>query len=690
MREAHVSISTLSNGAITSIPLSTTSRTLSSASPLTATPAATSSTSTSISSFASTSASAEPALSDDDVRGIPASGWDETASGVVAAALLGLLIAFLALVSHPLPLTSSPSYLAQAAAKHHHRHRWKLGLKPARTWFPEVKAPLPRRGWLYWLLLPRGLPFRPPLATSTSDEQLYLRSLDTVTLTIASVGLIGLAAGFSILLASTDDIAAPSNLRKRAPTLIYGRYSALDDLTLIRLLRQPGHEIRYTVLTVLALTLSILSFLYLLSCIRGLVKLRRLFLASCPDLVWLPARNAKGLQGLSENRLWSFFARHELVAVAREGETTKEERPPIEIDRLSAVPDLRELRAIHEERERVLDRLEVAEAAYIASFEPTSRVEREMSEQSGSHLVGTRSTTRVRSLPSLYKEPPSRIAQDTLPPSVSSRERKSLVPPRGPQGAFQLAGEPSNAQSFPSRLRKLSNNLHDALGRTQPAGSFTELFDVHSDQDHRPPDDSLPIGNRVSINDLGQIIRQPRTPDPTQLFFDLPSRPASTSPEQKSTASPIATAKTKRTSRSLFTRSIAAPDSRAATPSPYATETFHPLLQPSGPDTRIGEAYAAVRAGRADLKRLNGAFVEAQAEALRAAKAGENVHGWLLRGKGARFLPGVEVIEARSADDVAWSELGGIKLGSFGYAVATLIISVLFAASGVLPSLSLF
>jgi hypothetical protein len=174
------------------------------------------------------------------------------------------------------------------------------------------------------------------------------------------------------------------------------------------------------------------------------------------------------------------------------------------------------------------------------------------------------------------------------------------------------------------------NGINDAIGRRQPAGSFTELFDVSSPATS-PPEEERPLGGRISVNELGHIIAYPRTPDITQTFDLVRAQEpdAAAAAAAVGDSFPSRTTRSAQSRRSLFRTRPCSPiqPSRAATPSSAGADTFRPLLQPSDPDSRIGAAYAAIRRGRAELKRLNAAFGDAQAEALRAGRAGEDVKG---------------------------------------------------------------
>jgi hypothetical protein len=77
----------------------------------------------------------------------------------------------------------------------------------------------------------------------------------------------------------------------------------------------------------------------------------------------------------------------------------------------------------------------------------------------------------------------------------------------------------------------------------------------------------------------------------------------------------------------------------------------------------LGAIYADIRHWRGELKAINHEIAEVQESNFQDLAEGHNVKGWILVGKGLRFLPGVEMIEGRSKEDIRWDELqrnGGI------------------------------
>jgi hypothetical protein len=71
----------------------------------------------------------------------------------------------------------------------------------------------------------------------------------------------------------------------------------------------------------------------------------------------------------------------------------------------------------------------------------------------------------------------------------------------------------------------------------------------------------------------------------------------------------------------------------------------------------LGEIYADIRAWRTRLKTINQEIAGAQADGYADIADGAGIRGWLVVGRGLRFLPGIELIEGRSKEDIRWDML---------------------------------
>ncbi|KZP00877.1 hypothetical protein CALVIDRAFT_493343, partial [Calocera viscosa TUFC12733] len=124
--------------------------------------------------------------------------------------------------------------------------------------------------------------------------------------------------------------------------------------------------------------------------------------------------------------------------------------------------------------------------------------------------------------------------------------------------------------------------------------------------------------------------------------------------------------------------------------SPTAERPFPRPLSMFSPADLAG-VYADIKRARSELKLLNTQIEEAQGEGFRDIARGERVKGWILLGRGIRWLHGVQMIEGRSKEDVRWKELQtpGSGLGKrVGYWTIVVVIAFLLALT-ILPVCSL-
>jgi hypothetical protein len=84
-----------------------------------------------------------------------------------------------------------------------------------------------------------------------------------------------------------------------------------------------------------------------------------------------------------------------------------------------------------------------------------------------------------------------------------------------------------------------------------------------------------------------------------------------------------------------------------------------PFVRPmSGLDHRIlGVVYGDISNWRTRLKAINAEIADAQRDSYNDIADGARIKGWLMVGKGLRFLPGIELIDGRSKEDIRWDEL---------------------------------
>ena len=116
----------------------------------------------------------------------------------------------------------------------------------------------------------------------------------------------------------------------------------------------------------------------------------------------------------------------------------------------------------------------------------------------------------------------------------------------------------------------------------------------------------------------------------------------------------------------------------------------HMRLQPSQPFVRpldglnfedLGEVYNDITMWRSRLKMINQEIAEVQREAYNDIASGQRIKGWLMVGKGLRFIPGVELIEGRAKEDIRWDVLQNERtwLDTAVLIAIVVVISVLLA-----------
>lgn len=84
-----------------------------------------------------------------------------------------------------------------------------------------------------------------------------------------------------------------------------------------------------------------------------------------------------------------------------------------------------------------------------------------------------------------------------------------------------------------------------------------------------------------------------------------------------------------------------------------------PFVRPmSGLDHQdLGVVYSDISNWRTRLKAINAEIADAQRDSYNDIADGARIKGWLMVGKGLRFLPGIELIDGRSKEDIRWDEL---------------------------------
>ncbi|KIM28865.1 hypothetical protein M408DRAFT_16235 [Serendipita vermifera MAFF 305830] len=112
-----------------------------------------------------------------------------------------------------------------------------------------------------------------------------------------------------------------------------------------------------------------------------------------------------------------------------------------------------------------------------------------------------------------------------------------------------------------------------------------------------------------------------------------------------------------------------------------AQQPFHRPITGLDHDA-LGAIYTEIRHWRGELKAINKEIADVQETDFQDLAEGRNIKGWILVGKGLRFLPGIEMIEGRSKEDIRWDELqrsGGVW-SDIAFWIAVCVIGLLLGA----------
>ncbi|KAJ7234307.1 hypothetical protein B0H12DRAFT_1142976 [Mycena haematopus] len=708
------------------------------------------------------------------------SGTDASSDGLLASVLIptfvGLLIWLLFAILRP-------------------RFRQLYGL---REWFVEQDLrPKPLSSSLLAFLHP-PVPLVPPVPSDVADmgkspaedaalfpadEQLSQRAIWIAFLIALGWTFLGLGGALPLYMVSTSCIADLPNT-----ATFGGAFSTLEDLSLMRLLRaldsnqfnvstanlletrstnvksDPEHlRVRVIVLTVLVLVLALLPALYkIIRELNRLISYRNRWAAlRCEgkQLGWLSARKAPGFAGWGEQRVKDFVVKSGLSSGMQGGslqngtngsrrrreegdedrEPNQEEKDALQVDitNIFSICDTQRLALLIDERDEILENLEIAETRYISSF---------------------RLTTPDPSIASF--RPPSSSDEDGRPyishpqplrnPSTSRkpRRKRSLNP------AFASSSLAPTSFVAPSLYYKLNRvqgvsggqfGGEDAVAETgEDKPTLTQTInsrlvgsrfqEVNRNSAHYG---RLPLGSHVRVDQTGELgpideHGYTRIPDPQrygpnhgieedvegegQDWVDVfrehhPRRedsvdngpgPSSPSPfslrtrrNRENTQStwgtgtggtgtgtgtgtgsrtgtgplpspidPQASTSTKRETFPFRRRKSSANDTQPGVgeelPPPHLRlQARQPFVRPHDNINfdHLGEIYSDITQWRSSLKAINAEIGETQTTGYEDIAGGVRIRGWLIIGRGLRFVDGVEIIEGMAKEDVRWDVL---------------------------------
>lgn len=130
---------------------------------------------------------------------------------------------------------------------------------------------------------------------------------------------------------------------------------------------------------------------------------------------------------------------------------------------------------------------------------------------------------------------------------------------------------------------------------------------------------------------------------------------------------------------------------------PEAVPPPHLRLQPSQPFVRpldglgfddLSHVYTDITQWRSRLKIINAEIAETQQDSYDNIASGTDITGWLLVGRGLRFIPGVELIEGRAKEDIRWDVLQNERSPLDSMVMWAVIIAVIIAMAAARKCLS--
>ncbi|KZT74967.1 hypothetical protein DAEQUDRAFT_659370 [Daedalea quercina L-15889] len=655
------------------------------------------------------------------------------------------------------------------------RFRQVYGL---REWFPpQSHRSKPLRQSLWSFLFPDTpiVPSIPEDITSAgkypvrdaqlfpSDEELSQRTLWTSILVVSIWSFVGLGGLLPLYMAATPCIASSS-----LPFAYHGQYSTLQDLSLIRLLyilddttdgfrMAPYVRIRLIILTIFAIVLTLTPALWLIMReFNKLVAYRECWVnVRCQgiEMGWLSARGAPGLVGWGEKRVKEFVLKAGLSSTLEvengdgngDGKRRNKRRNvtgwneaekgqlDVDIQSLFSIGDTTQLAFLIDERDEILENLEIAEAKYIQSFRLSTPDPSIADFQP--HL-------------STIVEEPGASTRPVIsrPRPLAGQNRRKRRRSRNP--AFGSSSLPPTSYVMPSqyyRLRGVSGisgghfadvdkdvmstsgqSLADSFNQRVVGSRFQEV------NGSSPTVGQIPMGSQVAVNKSGHLeaVRTPETATldqqwggdrhsswDTSGFNDATSPYAQLLPHSSQdhmlSESEDDWYDVLEQDPEAFDNAEEYPKSARRRPRPprqtgveLQRESFplrnreakiaedvpppHLRLQSRGPFVRpqsgvdhgtLSAIYADINQWRTKLKAINLEISEAQTDSYNDIADGARIKGWLMIGRGLRYIPGIELIEGRAKEDIRWDELQneGSAMRSTGFWTVAVTLSIILA-----------
>ncbi|KAA1467838.1 hypothetical protein DENSPDRAFT_770262 [Dentipellis sp. KUC8613] len=676
------------------------------------------------------------------------------------------------------------------------RFRQVYGL---REWFVQQEVrPKPLQP-SFWAFLSPPVPLVPSVPTDVadagkspaadahlfpSDEELSQRVLWVLLTIVLGWSVVGLGTSLPIYLVTTPCLAESSITPQFS-----GRYSTLQDLSLLRLLQLLDDRdittsqaadtrailngtnvfwrtrVRVIVLIVILVVVGILpALLRILSEFNRLVLFRRRWVdihLEGQEMGWLSLRQAPGLAGMGEKEIKEFVAKAGLSSTR--GEESRRQHPDadvtyppvdggvveIDIKGLFSIGETNQLASLIEQRDDILNNLEIAETRYISSFRlstpdpsiadlitaPATETEGLPHISRPRALSGSQTTHRRRrrrhtpytsssTAPTSYVAPSQYYQLGSLKAvnggrftdeesgtsftdSVTQRvvgtrfqevNRNSRIYGRLPigshvqlqRGVFTPVPASVPSESIPDP-RRYGPNYVTATSDTEPEFDATHLYSEHAGEEHASQEqfaeDWVDVMHEPPIDfshaETPPLLTSPELgADTTEdtSYFSWGRRPKifGPSPSELRETFPLRGRHTESTGSD-----VAPPHLRLQSQPPFV----RPMTGFDHDD--LGAVYADIRTWRTQLKSINQEIADAQQDAYADIADGSRIRGWLLVGRGLKFIPGVQLIEGRAKDDIRWDELQNesgqlnkVAFGTFAAMTAILLGIGLTAAVG--------
>ncbi|KAJ3857286.1 hypothetical protein EV368DRAFT_30619 [Lentinula lateritia] len=598
-----------------------------------------------------------------------------------------------------------------------------------------------------------------------SDEQLAQRAIWISLLIVLAWSFLGLVGALPLYLVTIPCLAS-----QPSTSVFGGSYSALQDLSLVRLLRSfdasdispnalvtirkratgdpQNLRARIIVLTVLAILALFPALWKIIREFNKLVAYRSLWIETrCQgiEMAWLSARKAPGFVGWGEKHLKDFILRTGLSSsLDRNGNgghgngprsatqqritSRHSEREPlddsekanleVDIQSLFSICDTQAIALLIEERDEILENLEIAESRYINSFrlttpdpsladwEPPAPEDPSRPYISRPRPLGLNKSRRRGK----RSKNPAFAASSLAPTSFVAPSQyyrlKGVSGVSGGRFADSLYGkDPSFSESVNSRTggshfqETVTNRDSNAYGRlllssqvrldeggafvpVTGAGSSTSL--PYPDPRRYGPNHALESSNENDQDGLRTLEEEPEWMELSEATPDIASVDNGAAPAGPSSFKRPQPEKVPSVRRETFPFRNKGNTAADAVPPP------HLRLQPSQPYVRpmeginyeaLGDIYSSITEWRSKLKAINLEISNAQRDSFNDIADGARIKGWLLIGRGLRYIPGVELIEGRAKEDIRWDVLQNERttLDSAAMWVCTFLAAIVVA-----------